>query len=201
MIQHSVTLDRHSNVCPPACLLTALQVVQEEGIEIVDVEDVNWKEDAQGGAGERRRVTLQLQVVADVGIVGLPNVGKSTLLRRMTRSEAAVANYPFTTLMPNLGVLTTDEFSRDAAQPPVLVDLPGLIEGAHTGRGLGRMFLRHLARTRVVVHVLDASADDPAADYWVVREELRMFNPEYCSRPTFVVLNKMDLPDASELKV
>ena len=176
-------------------------VVQVEGIEVVDVEDINWKEDAQGSLGERQRITLQLQVVADVGIVGLPNVGKSTLLRRMTRSEATVANYPFTTLMPNLGVLTTDQFSRDARQAPVLVDLPGLIEGAHTGRGLGRMFLRHLARTRVVVHVLDAAAEDPAADYWVVREELRMFNPEYCSRPTVVVLNKMDLPDASELKV
>lgn len=176
-------------------------MLQKEDIEIVDVDDINWKMDTIGGEGESMQLTLQLQVVADVGIVGLPNVGKSTLLRRMTRSEATVANYPFTTLMPNLGVLASDQFSRDADQSPVLVDLPGLIEGAHTGRGLGRMFLRHLARTRVVVHVLDAAADDPAADYWVVREELRMFNPEYCSRPTVVVLNKMDLPDASELKV
>lgn len=165
------------------------------------MEDTNWKLGAKGGDGETCTVTLQLRVVADAGIVGLPNVGKSSLLTRMTRSNAAIANYPFTTLMPNLGVMTTDEFSRDALQQNVLVDLPGLIEGAHQGRGLGRMFLRHLARTQMLVHVLDGAADDPAADYWVVREELRMFNPAYCQRPCVVAINKMDLPDAHELRV
>lgn len=175
--------------------------MQEEGVEILDVEDTNWKRDAQGGEGETKTLRLQLKVVADAGIVGLPNVGKSTLLRKLTASAAEVANYPFTTLMPNLGVLTTDQFSADAVQKQVLVDLPGLIEGAHMGKGLGRMFLRHLARTQVLVHVVDAAAENPAADYWVVREELRMFNPEYCQRPSVVVLNKMDLPDAAELMV
>jgi GTPase len=169
-------------------------------VELVDVEDTNWKADAAGGPGEQVQVTLQLRVVADAGIVGLPNVGKSTLLRAMTSSTAEVANYPFTTLMPNLGVLSSDQFSP-AATKRVLVDLPGLIEGAHTGKGLGRMFLRHLARTQVLVHVVDAAAQDPATDFWVVREELRMFNPAYCQRPHIVVLNKMDLPDANELKV
>lgn len=176
-------------------------VLQADGIEVLEVEDTNWKLGAKGGDGETCTVTLQLRVVADAGIVGLPNVGKSTLLRRMTRSNATVANYPFTTLMPNLGVMTTDEFSRDALQQNVLVDLPGLIQGAHQGRGLGRMFLRHLARTQMLVHVLDGAAEDPAADYWVVREELRMFNAAYCQRPCVVAINKMDLPDAHELRV
>jgi GTPase len=177
--------------------------VQRDGIEIVEVEDHNWKEDALGGQGEEATVTLQLRVVADAGFVGLPNVGKTSLLRVITNANAEVANYPFTTLMPNLGVLSTggDEKYSIGEQRSVLVDLPGLIEGAYTGRGLGRMFLRHLARTRVVVHVVDAAADDPAADYWVVREELRMYNPEYCQRPCVVALNKMDLPDAGDLRV
>jgi len=149
--------------------------LQADGIEVLEVEDANWKLSAKGGEGETCSVTLQ--------------------------SNAAIANYPFTTLMPNLGVMTTDDFSRDARQQNVLVDLPGLIEGAHQGRGLGRMFLRHLARTQMLVHVLDGAAEDPAADYWVVREELRMFNPAYCRRPCLVVVNKMDLPDASDLRV
>lgn len=183
------------------CWLTLAVLWQADGIEVLEVEDPNWKLSAKGGEGETRTVMLQLRVVADAGIIGLPNVGKSSLLTRMTRSNATIANYPFTTLMPNLGVMKTDEFSRDALQQNVLVDLPGLIEGAHQGRGLGRMFLRHLKRTQMLVHVVDGAADDPAADYWVVREELRMFNPAYCQRPCIVVINKMDLPDAGELRV
>lgn len=174
----------------------------EDGIELVEVEDDNWKLDAKGGPGCEAKVTLVLRVVADAGLVGLPNVGKSSLLTRMTRARAEVANYPFTTLMPNLGVMRVGgdpEYEIGGAQA-TLVDLPGLIEGAHEGRGLGRMFLRHLQRTAVLIHVVDAAAPDPAADYWVVREELRMYNPEYCSRPHVVALNKMDLPDAYELR-
>lgn len=188
---------------PARCAIPSKRkpVPQADGIEVLEVEDTNWKQGAKGGDGETCTVTLQLRVVADAGIIGLPNVGKSSLLTRMTRSNATVANYPFTTLMPNLGVMTTDEFSRDALQQNVLVDLPGLIEGAHQGRGLGRMFLRHLARTQMLVHVLDGAAENPAADYWVVREELRMFNPAYCQRPCVVAINKMDLPDAHELRV
>ncbi|KAF5827592.1 hypothetical protein DUNSADRAFT_399 [Dunaliella salina] len=135
---------------------------------------------------------LLLHMVADVGIMGLPDAGKSSLLKALTKAAPEVAPYPFTTLMPNLGVLAS------GGPRAVLADLPGLIEGAHTGRGLGRMFLRHLRRTRMIMHVLDCSMEDPATDYVVVREELRMYNPEYCARPHVVVLNKFDLPAASQ---
>ena len=167
------------------------------------MEDPNWKADSHGGAGEEKRVTLQLRVVADAGFVGLPNVGKSSLLACMTRARPEVAAYPFTTLMPNLGVMATGGEGGDADEPQrsTLVDLPGLIEGAASGRGLGRMFLRHLARTRVLVHVVDAASENPAADFWAVREELRLYNAAYCARPCVVALNKLDLPDAAELRV
>ena len=170
---------------------------------MLDVEDVDWQAGARGGGGKEASVTLQLRIVADAGFVGLPNAGKTSLLRAITHANAAVADYPFTTLMPNLGVLSTDAKTSagGAGGKSTLVDLPGLIEGAHKGRGLGRMFLRHLSRTQIVVHVIDAADTDPCTDYWVVREELRMFNPEYCQRPCIVVLNKMDLEDASVLMV
>ncbi|EIE18459.1 GTP-binding protein Obg/CgtA [Coccomyxa subellipsoidea C-169] len=165
------------------------------------VADDNWAEDAAGGAGEEVSLQLLMRVVADIGIVGLPNAGKSSLLAMLTRASPEVAPYPFTTLMPNLGVMAAGQpqvcFHGEAA--PVLADLPGLIEGAHAGRGLGRNFLRHLRRTRGILHVVDASAADPAADYEIVRQELAMYNPQYCGRPHVVALNKMDLSDAAEL--
>mmetsp|Transcript_9221 Transcript_9221/g.23358 ORF Transcript_9221/g.23358 Transcript_9221/m.23358 type:complete len:511 (-) Transcript_9221:168-1700(-) len=166
----------------------------EEGYEEEIVEDVNWREDSNGQDGEELTVRLLLRVVADVGIVGLPNAGKSSLLAAMTKAKPEVAPYPFTTLMPNLGVL------QSGGNSPVLADLPGLIEGAHEGRGLGFMFLRHLRRTRMLMHVIDASDQDPVTDYFTVREELRMYNPQYTSRPHVVVLNKMDMEDAYELQ-
>ncbi|KAK9812731.1 hypothetical protein WJX72_002780 [[Myrmecia] bisecta] len=170
---------------------------EEEGI----VEDDNYKQDAAGLPGEEVTLQLLLRVVADVGIVGLPNAGKSSLLSAMTRASPEIAPYPFTTLMPNLGVMQTGgEAEEGRGRQAILADMPGLIEGAHQGRGLGRMFLRHLRRTRVILHVVDATAADPATDYWAVREELRMYNPEYCTRPHVVVLNKMDLADANELR-
>jgi len=166
----------------------------EEGYEEVIVEDINWKQDSRGENGESQVIRLVLRVVADVGIVGLPNAGKSSLLAAMTRASPDIAPYPFTTLMPNLGVLSAGQGA------PVLADLPGLIEGAHEGRGLGFMFLRHLRRTRVLMHVVDAAEADPIMDYFVVREELRMYNPQYTARPHIVVLNKMDMEDAYELE-
>nr|XP_043608239.1 probable GTP-binding protein OBGC2 [Erigeron canadensis]XP_043608240.1 probable GTP-binding protein OBGC2 [Erigeron canadensis] len=153
-----------------------------------------------GQPGEEVTVQLILRVVADVGLVGLPNAGKSTLLSAITLARPDIADYPFTTLMPNLGRLEGDpslgagKFSSEAT----LADLPGLIEGAHLGKGLGRNFLRHLRRTRMLVHVVDAASEDPVYDYRTVKEELRMYNPEYLERPYVVVLNKIDLPEAMD---
>ncbi|XP_019251338.1 PREDICTED: probable GTP-binding protein OBGC2 [Nicotiana attenuata] len=153
---------------------------------------------AIGQPGEEVSLQLILRVVADVGLVGLPNAGKSTLLAAITHAKPDIADYPFTTLMPNLGRLDgdpslgADKYSSEAT----LADLPGLIEGAHLGKGLGRNFLRHLRRTRLLVHVVDVASEDPVSDYRTVKEELRMYNPEYLDRPYLVVLNKIDKPEA-----
>lgn len=153
-----------------------------------------------GQNGEEVSLELILRVVADVGLVGLPNAGKSTLLAAITCAKPDIADYPFTTLMPNLGrlhgdpTLGAEKYSSEAT----LADLPGLIEGAHLGKGLGRNFLRHLRRTRLLVHVVDAAAENPLNDYRTVKEELRMYNPDYLERPFIVVLNKIDLPEARD---
>ncbi|XP_058074929.1 probable GTP-binding protein OBGC2 isoform X2 [Magnolia sinica] len=153
-----------------------------------------------GQPGEEVSLELILRVVADVGLVGLPNAGKSTLLAAITLAKPDIADYPFTTLMPNLGRLDGDpslgalQYSSEAT----LADLPGLIEGAHLGKGLGRNFLRHLRRTRLLVHVVDAAAENPINNYRTVKEELRMYNPDYLERPYIVVLNKIDLPEARD---
>lgn len=151
-----------------------------------------------GAPGEEVTLELTLRVVADVGLVGLPNAGKSSLLAAVTRAKPEIAEYPFTTLMPNLGHLPGDPEETDGGfvKGPKMADLPGLIKGAHLGKGLGRMFLRHLRRTRIVVHVVDASAEDPLEDYQILCEELQMYNPDYLDRPHIVVLNKLDLPEA-----
>lgn len=155
---------------------------------------------AFGQQGEEIRLELILRVVADVGLVGLPNAGKSTLLSAITHAKPEIADYPFTTLMPNLGRLDGDPTlgAEMFSSETTLADLPGLIEGAHLGKGLGRNFLRHLRRTRLLVHVVDAAAEDPVKDYRTVKEELRMYNPGYLERPYLVVLNKIDLPQAKE---
>jgi GTP-binding protein len=140
-----------------------------------------------GTAGEQRWVRLELRLVAEVGLVGLPNAGKSTLLRALTAARPKVAPYPFTTLTPNLGrVFVSDEEAFSIA------DIPGLIEGAHLGQGLGIRFLRHVARTRILVYVLDASGT-PVEDFRVVRGELSAFDAALPGRPSIVALNKMDL--------
>jgi GTP-binding protein len=142
-----------------------------------------------GEPGTEHWLRLELKLIADVGIVGMPNAGKSTLLARVSAARPKIADYPFTTLQPNLGVVVIDD--RDI----VLADIPGLIEGAHTGAGLGHAFLRHIERTRVLIHMLNGSSPDPVGDYEAVNQELALFSPELADKPQVVVLNKMDLPE------
>ncbi len=149
-----------------------------------------------GEPGEHRTLRLVLKLVADVGVIGLPNAGKSTLLRALTNSQAKVGDYPFTTLVPNLGVYRY--YERDI----ILADIPGLIEGAHEGHGLGDRFLRHVERTRVLIHLISLSpeASDPLAAFRIVNEELRLWSEELARYPQIVVLNKVDLiADRAEL--
>ena len=146
-----------------------------------------------GEPGEIKDLRLELKLLADVGLVGFPNAGKSTLISRISAARPKIADYPFTTLTPNLGVVgLSDDRSF------VVADVPGLIEGAHRGLGLGHRFLRHLERTRVLVHVVDvsgASGRDPAADLDIVRRELELFRPEFAGRPQLVAANKIDAVD------
>jgi GTP-binding protein len=149
-----------------------------------------------GLPGEERGVRLDLKLLADVGLLGFPNVGKSSLIARISAARPKIADYPFTTLVPNLGMV---RLSGDRSF--VVADIPGLIEGAHEGAGLGARFLRHVERTRVLVHLLDATAGDgttsrsPLRDFDAINRELRLFDPALAERPQIVVLNKIDLPD------
>jgi len=146
-----------------------------------------------GQPGEARELELELKLLADVGLVGFPNAGKSTLLSMISAARPKIAPYPFTTLQPNLGVVGVGDFSF------VVADIPGLIEGAHRGVGLGFDFLRHVERTSLLIHVVDAAgvdARDPLDDYHQINEELRLYQPELAERPQIVALNKADLPEA-----
>jgi GTP-binding protein len=145
----------------------------------------------RGAPGEERRLKLELKLIADVGIVGVPNAGKSTFLAAVTAAQPKIAPYPFTTLTPNLGVA---ELDRDTTL--VLADIPGLIEGAHLGAGLGFEFLRHIQRTRVLIHLLDGDGTDPLADFSQILSELALFDEHLAERPQVVAYNKMDLPQA-----
>jgi GTP-binding protein len=145
-----------------------------------------------GEPAEARWLRLELKLLADVGIVGIPNAGKSTLLSRISAARPKIADYPFTTLEPNLGTVLID--NRDM----VWADIPGLIEGAHEGAGLGLKFLRHIERTRLVVHLLDGMSPDPLADYAVINQELELFNPHLGAKPQIVVVNKMDLTEVQQ---
>lgn len=144
----------------------------------------------KGEPGEAKWLELELRLLADVGLVGLPNAGKSTLLARISAARPKIAEYPFTTLVPNLGVVALDETTF------VVADIPGLIEGAHLGAGLGLEFLRHIRRTRLLVHVLDGASDDPVRDWEVVNREMDAYGGGLGEKPQVVALNKIDLPEA-----
>lgn len=144
----------------------------------------------KGEPGQVRTLRLELKLIADVGIIGAPNAGKSTLLAAVTNAVPKIAPYPFTTLQPNLGVANLDEYTT-----LVLADIPGLIEGAHMGVGLGHDFLRHVQRTRVLIHLLDGSGEDPLADFAQINTELALFDEDIGRKPQVVAINKADLPE------
>ncbi len=146
----------------------------------------------KGEPGLERWLTLELKMIADVALVGLPNAGKSTLLSVVSNAKPKIADYPFTTLEPNLGTVVYD--NKDL----IFADIPGLIEGAHLGVGLGHAFLRHVQRTEIIVHILDGSAADPLADYNQIRAELSLYDAELAQRPEIVVINKVDMPETRE---
>jgi GTPase len=144
-----------------------------------------------GEPGEERWLRLEIKLIADVGVIGMPNAGKSTLLSVVSAARPKIADYPFTTLQPNLGVVQIEGYESF-----VMADVPGLIEGASEGTGLGHQFLRHVERTRLLLHLLDGASEDPLEDWKTINEELALFSAGLAAKPQIVVLNKMDLPDA-----
>jgi GTP-binding protein len=156
------------------------------------------RESTPGGEGEKREILLELKVIADVGLIGKPNAGKSTLLSRLTRARPAIADYPFTTKHPNLGIVTVD-----ADRSFVLADIPGLIEGAHEGAGLGHEFLRHIERAGILVHLVEPAPmdeTDPLENYRVIRDELTQYDAKLGERPEIVAVTKAELPAAAEVR-
>jgi len=150
-----------------------------------------------GEPGEKLEIKLDLKLIADIGLIGLPNAGKSTLISRISAANPKIADYPFTTLTPNLGVV-----QPPFGEPFVVADIPGLIEGAHTGAGLGIKFLRHVERTRILVHLIDAAAVDPInilESFNTINKELQSYSAELAKKPQLVVLNKLDVTGAKEL--
>ncbi|MFO7733982.1 MAG: GTPase ObgE [Candidatus Aminicenantes bacterium] len=149
------------------------------------------RESRPGTPGEEKELSLELKLIADVGLVGFPNAGKSTLISKISAARPLIADYPFTTLTPNLGVVDIGEYRSF-----IVADIPGLVEGAHLGQGLGVRFLRHIERTKMLVHLVDVSpytGRDPVEDYQVIMKELRAFNPEVAARPQVLAANKVDL--------
>jgi GTP-binding protein len=147
----------------------------------------------KGEPPEEKNLRLELKLIADIGLVGVPNAGKSTFLSVVTNAKPKIAPYPFTTLSPNLGVA-----ELDMETSLVLADIPGLIEGAHQGVGLGHEFLRHIQRTRVLLHLLDGTAEDPLLDFAQINSELSLFDPALAEKPQIVLYNKIDLPEVAE---
>ena len=146
----------------------------------------------EGDPGQERELRLELKLIADVGIVGAPNAGKSSLITAVSAARPKIADYPFTTLEPVLGVV------EHQAKTFVMVDIPGLIEGAHEGVGLGDDFLRHVERTRLLVHVIDGTLPDPVDEYYKIRREIELYNPAMADKPEIVVVNKRDIPEAKD---
>jgi GTP-binding protein len=156
------------------------------------------REATPGGEGERRELLLELKVIADVGLIGKPNAGKSTMLSRLSKARPQIADYPFTTKHPNLGIVTID-----ADRQFVMADIPGLIEGAHTGAGLGHEFLRHIERAGILVHLVEPAAvdgSDPLTNYDTIRAELVQYDSRLGERPEIVAVTKAELPGASEVR-
>jgi GTPase len=155
------------------------------------------RETTSGGVGEQRRLILELKTIADVGLIGMPNAGKSTLLSRLSRARPEIADYPFTTKFPNLGLVSVD-LDRNF----VLADIPGLIEGAAQGLGLGHDFLRHITRAGILVHLVEpmpADQSDPIANYHAIRKELSDYSEELAQRPEILAVTKAELPDARSI--
>ena len=156
------------------------------------------RETTPGGEGEKRELVLELKVIADVGLIGKPNAGKSTLLSRLTRARPQIADYPFTTKHPNLGIVNVD-----GDRQFVMADIPGLIEGAHEGAGLGHEFLRHIERAGILVHLVEplpTDESDPLENYRVIRDELAQHGHGLAERPEIVVVSKAELPNAAEVR-
>lgn len=152
-----------------------------------------------GESGEERWIELELKVIADVGLIGKPNAGKSTLLSRISRAQPEIANYPFTTKYPNLGIVQSSYQHRF-----VVADIPGLIEGAHAGAGLGHEFLRHVERTRILVHLVEPSPTDntePIENYYAIRRELELHDPELSKRPEIITVTKSEIPVSDEIRL
>jgi len=149
-----------------------------------------------GLPGEYRRLRLELKLLAEVGIIGLPNAGKSTLIAALSAARPKIADYPFTTLVPNLGVVR-----KPTGDGTVFADIPGLIEGAHLGTGLGYDFLRHIERTRLLLHLIDATADDPIGDYQTIQAELEAYGRGLSERPQILALNKIDAVDSETVEL
>jgi GTP-binding protein len=143
-----------------------------------------------GQKGQQKILELEIKLIAQVGLVGMPNAGKSTLLARISEARPKIADYPFTTLIPNLGIVRTGDYRSFA-----VADIPGIIEGAHFGKGLGLAFLRHIQRTKVLVFLIECTAEDPAMVYNILRAEMSLFDPALLDKPAIVVLNKIDLLD------
>ena len=165
----NVTLATKSNPCPSYC--------------------------EKGEPGENRKIKVELRMLADVGLVGLPSVGKSTILSKVTNANPKIASYHFTTLSPNLGVVSNNNYAYTIA------DLPGLIEGASTGLGLGHKFLKHIERTKIIAHIIDMSGIEgrnPYEDYLTIRKELEDFSPKLLTKPEIIIANKMDIPSSKE---
>ena len=156
------------------------------------------RECEKGRPGEERKITLELKVIADVGVIGKPNAGKSTLLSRLSRAHPEIASYPFTTKYPNLGMVQVGQESSF-----VMADIPGLIEGAHAGHGLGHEFLKHVERTKVLVHLVEPDPmdqTDPLTNYRQIREELRLYDANLAARPEIIVVSKCELATAVDLQ-